>query len=80
MKTPTSKPLVLAFIIILIIFLLFCGGAITETLLNKGINHGLNDDGWMNNITWLWVPTGLAFILSILLGWVIFWKKNEIDK
>jgi hypothetical protein len=66
-----------AFIIVVIIFLFFCGGAITETMMNHGINHGMNYDGWMNKISWLWVPTGLAFILSILLGWVIFWKKKE---
>ncbi|PKL83497.1 MAG: hypothetical protein CVV24_04605 [Ignavibacteriae bacterium HGW-Ignavibacteriae-3] len=76
MKTNTSKSLVLAFIIVAIIFLLFCGGALTLTLLNDGMDHGMNDDGWKNNITWMWVPTGLSFLLSVLLGWAIFKKKD----
>ena len=77
MKTPTSKALVLAFIIVVIIFLLFCGGAITVTVLNNGMDHGFEDEGWRNKITWMWVPTGLTFILSVLLGWAIFKKKED---
>lgn len=76
MKNLTNTPLVLAFIIIAVIFLLFCGGAITVTLMNNGLNHGMNEDGWRSNITWMWVPTAITFILTILLGWVLFWKKE----
>ncbi|MCX6168400.1 MAG: hypothetical protein NTX65_03605 [Ignavibacteriales bacterium] len=76
MKSITNTPLVLAFIIVVIIFLLFCGGAITLTLLNGGMNHSMNEEGWRGNITWLWVPTAITFILSVLLGIVIFRKKE----
>jgi hypothetical protein len=72
MKTLTNTPLVLAFIIVCIIFLLFCGGAITMTMMNADMNK----NGLMNNISWMWVPTMVAFLLSVLLGWVIFWKKE----
>ena len=72
MKTTSNKPLALAFIIVGIIFLLFCGGAITMTMMNSGINK----TGMMNNISWMWIPAIVAFVLSALLGWVIFWKKE----
>jgi hypothetical protein len=72
MNTKTNYPLVLAFIIVTIVFLLSCGGAITMTLMNEGMNK----NGVMNNISWLWMPTLIAFLLSVLLGWVIFREKG----
>jgi hypothetical protein len=77
MKEITNTPLVLAFIIVAIIFLLFCGGAITVTLLNSGMTHGVDEEGWRNNISWLWVPTAITFLLSVLLGFGIFKKKTD---
>ena len=73
MSTRTSKPLILAFIIVVIVCLLFLGGAITTTLNDAGING----NGMMNNISWMLVPAMLAMLLSILLGWTIFWKKAD---
>jgi hypothetical protein len=68
MNTKNNKPLILAFIIVVIVFLLFCGGAVTMTMKSNGM---------MGNISWMWVPALLALLLSILLGWSIFWKKND---
>jgi hypothetical protein len=73
MKTMNNKLLTFAFIIVGIIFLLFCGGAITMTMMNGGMNN----NGMMNNISWMWIPTIVTLILSIILCWVIFWAKNE---
>jgi hypothetical protein len=73
MKTMNNKLLTFAFIIVGIIFLLFCGGAITMTMMN----NGMNNNGMMNNISWMWIPTIVTLILSIILCWVIFWAKNE---
>ncbi len=72
MNTRTSKPLILAFIIVVIVSLLFLGGAITATMNNVQTNG----NGIMNNISWMLVPAMLAMLLSFLLGWTIFWKKN----
>lgn len=72
MKKITNTPLLLAFIIIGIIFLLFCGGAIAMTLTNNSVNQ----NGLMNNISWMWIPTTVALLLTVLLGWAIFWKKE----
>lgn len=72
MKTVTNTPLLLAFIIVGIIFLLFCGGAIAMTLTNNEVNQ----NGLMSNISWMWIPTVIALLLSVLLGWALFWKKG----
>ncbi len=72
MNTKTNKPLILAFIIVVIVFLLFCGGALTMTINNTGMNK----NGMMSNINWMWIPAILALLLSVLLGWAIFWKKE----
>jgi H+/Cl- antiporter ClcA len=75
MKTINNTPLVLAFIIVVVVFLLFCGGAITMTM----IYSEMNKNGLMNNVSWLWLPALIAFILSILLGWALFWKRDDKD-
>jgi hypothetical protein len=72
MNINTNKPLFLAFIIVVIIFLLLCGGAITMTMMNAEING----NGMMSNISWIWIPAMVALLLSVLLGWAIFWKKE----
>jgi len=72
MNTKTNTPLVLSFIIVVIVFLLSCGGAITMTMMSSNMNK----NGMMNNISWMWMPTLVALLLSVLLGWVIFSKKE----
>ncbi len=73
MNTKTSKPLILAFIIVVIVFLLLCGSAITITI-NDAV---MNGNRMMSSISWMWAPTILALLLIILLGWAIFWKKKN---
>jgi hypothetical protein len=73
MNTRTDIPLVLSFIIVVIIFLLFCGGAITSTMM--GVEMGKS--GVMGGISWMWIPTAVSLLVSVLLGWVIFQKKSS---
>jgi heme/copper-type cytochrome/quinol oxidase subunit 2 len=73
MKIKTNIPLALAFIIVVVVFLLLCGGAITMTLMNSEMNK----NGMMNNISWMWIPATIALLLSVLLGWVLFTQKNS---
>lgn len=74
MKTLDNTPLLLSFIIVVVIFLLFTGGAITMTVMNES----LYKNGIFNNISWLWVPAMVSLLVSSLLGWVIMaqTKKN----
>lgn len=72
MKISGNIPLTLAFIIVLVIFLMLCGASIMTTMINSDVNN----TGYMSNITWLWIPTLVSLLVSILLAWGIFWKKE----
>ncbi len=67
-----SKPLTIVFIVMIALFLLFCGGALSVTM----EDGGMMGSGWTSGISWMWVPAMLFLTLSILLGWVIFAKKK----
>ncbi|OIO61193.1 MAG: hypothetical protein AUJ47_09820 [Candidatus Marinimicrobia bacterium CG1_02_48_14] len=73
MITVTNKPLALAFCILIVIFLLLLGGAITLTVTNTGMNRFT----LMNNFNWMWVASAIAFVLSGLVGWTLFGKKSR---
>jgi hypothetical protein len=73
MKTTLNTPLVLAFIIVTVVFLLFCGGLIALTLMNSEMNKA----GVMYNINWMWIPTMVTFLISVLLGWALFSRRND---
>jgi len=40
--------------------------------------HGkMNEIGWTGERGWVWFPTLITLILSIVLGWILFKKKNK---
>lgn len=71
MNTRTYTPLVIAFAVVVVLFLVFGGGAMTGGMMNGGMHGG----GWMGERSWMWAPALLALGLGILLGWAIFKKK-----
>lgn len=77
MKNESNTPLYLAFAITGILFLLFLGGAITLTMSGQGMHRGLESDQLLSGISWLWIPTALSLILSLLLGWTIYAKRES---
>ena len=76
MNTKNNTPLVIAFVIVVVLFLLFGGGAMTGGMMNGGMHNGLNENGWMGERSWMWFPALITFGLGIVLGWVIFKKKE----
>jgi len=72
MKSTTNTPLVIAFISVVILFVIFSGGAMTGGMMNGGM-HG---NGWMGERSWMWAPVLLTLGLGVVLGWVIFKKKE----
>jgi hypothetical protein len=72
MKSTNNTPLVIAFSVIVVLFLLFGGGAMTGGMMNGG----MSGNGWMAERSWMWTPAFLALGLGIVLGWVIFKKKE----
>ena len=72
MNTKNNTPLVIAFVIVVVLFLLFGGGAMTGGMMNGGM-HG---SGWMSERSWMWFPALITLGLGVVLGWVIFKKKE----
>lgn len=61
----SSIALILAFIVVVLLFLFLGGGMATGGMMGGGMMGG----------SWLWLPTLLTLGVGILLGWVIFGKK-----
>jgi hypothetical protein len=71
MNTTNKTVLIIAFIIVIVLFLLFGSGAMTGTTWGGG----MMGNGMMGGISWMWIPTVIILGIGILLGWAIFGKK-----
>ena len=76
MNTKSNRSLVIAFVVVIVLFLLFGGGAMTGGMMNGGMHNGYNENGWMNNRSWMWFPTLITLGIGIVIGWLIFKKKQ----
>jgi hypothetical protein len=72
MNARNNSPLVIAFVAVLVLFLLFGGGAMTGGMMNDGVQGS----GWMGERSWMWTPTLVTLGLGIVIGWVLFKKKE----
>jgi len=63
--------LFIAFAVVIVLFLIFGGGAMTGVTMSGG----MMGSGMMGGISWMWIPTLLTLCVGILLGWAIFRKK-----
>jgi hypothetical protein len=77
----TSKtPLLIAFVVVVVLFLIFGGWAMIGMgggmIGQGGIGGYRMGHGWINGgFSWLWIPTLITLGLGALLGWVIFGRK-----
>ena len=77
----TSKtPLLIAFVVVVVLFLIFGGWAMIGMgggmIVQGGIGGYRMGHGWINGgFSWLWIPTLITLGLGALLGWVIFGRK-----
>lgn len=80
MNTKNNTPLIIAFVLVIVLFLLFGGGAMTGGMMNSGINNGMHDgmngNGWLDERSWMWFPAVITLGLGFVLGWIIFKKKE----
>jgi len=72
MNATTKTALVIAFAVVVVLFLLFGGGTMTGGTLSGG----MMGNGAMGGIGWMWIPTLLVLGLGVLLVWVIFGQKK----
>jgi hypothetical protein len=71
MNQTNNTALILAFVVVVLLFLFLGGGMATGTMMSGG----MMDRGMMGGLSWMWFPTLLTLGLGLLLGWVIFGKK-----
>jgi len=83
MNATNKTPLVITFVFVGVLFLLFGIGAMTGAMMNGGWmgtgwagGNGMMGNGWMGGISWMWIPTVLTLGLGVLLGWVLFGKRD----
>ena len=65
MNATNERALVTAFVVVVVLFLLFGGGAMTGATMGGG----MMGSGMMGGISWMWIPTLLTLGIGILLGW-----------
>ena len=72
MSESSKTPLVIGLVVVVVLFLIFGGGAMTGSMMGGG----MMGQGWINGgFSWMWIPTLFTLALGVLLGWVIFGKK-----
>ena len=76
MNTKNNISLVVAFVVVIVLFLFFGGWGMSGGMMSGGMNRGMNGSGWMGGHSWMWAPTLITLFLGIVLGWAIFKKKQ----
>ena len=71
MNESSKIPLAIAFVVVVVLFLIFGGGAMTGSMMSGG----MMGQGSIGGFSWMWIPTFLTLGLGLLLGWAIFGKK-----
>ncbi len=71
MNETNKTGLVIAFVVVVVLFLLFGSGAMSGATMSGG----MMGDGMMGGISWMWTPMLLTVGLGVLIGWAIWGKK-----
>jgi LPXTG-motif cell wall-anchored protein len=77
MKAKANKSIVVAFVIVVVLFLFFGGLGMTGGIMNGGMHGRVNEIGWTGERDWVWFPTLITLVLSVVLGWMLIKKKNK---
>ena len=72
MNATNKIALVIAFVLVLVLLLLFGRGAMSGATLSGG----MMGTGVMSGISWMWIPAVFMLGLGFLLVWIIFEQKK----
>jgi len=77
MNESNKTGLIIAFVLVVLLFLVFGGGAMSGSFMGGGMMGGgpIGDHG-VGGFGWMWIPTVITPGIGVLLGWMIFGKKN----
>ena len=77
MSANTNGALVVALVVVVGLFVLFGGGAMTGGRMGGGMmGGGMTGNAWMGGFGWMWIPAVLTVGLAALRAWGIFGKKQ----
>ena len=76
MERKANKSLLIAFVVVVVLFLFFGGLGMTGGIMNGGMHGGMNEIGWTGERSWVWFPAIITLILVVVLGWMLI-KKNK---
>ena len=71
MNESNRTGLIIAFVVVVVLFLVFGGGAMSGSFMGGGTGRGMMGRGWMGGFSWVWIPTVLTLGLGIFWGWPI---------
>ncbi len=66
-----NRFLVIAFLVLVVVFLYFGGRA----MMHGGMNGRMNENGWIGGSGWGWFPAMVTLGFGVLIGWLLFRKK-----
>jgi len=72
MNKTRNTSLILVIAVIVVFFLYFSNG----TILDGGMNGSMHKNGWMNGISWRWVPSIFTLAIGVFIGWLLPRKKK----
>ena len=82
MTESSRTPLVIAFVVVVVLFLIFGGWAMSGSMIGGGMMGQAGTggyrmgQGWIKGgFRWIWLPTIGTLALGVVLGWAIFAKK-----
>ena len=72
MNAANKTVLGIAFAVVVMLLLLFGGGAMSGATMSGG----MMGNGTMGGISWMWIPAVLVLGVGVLLVWAIFGQKK----
>jgi hypothetical protein len=78
MNESNKTGLIIAFVVVVVLFLVFGGGAMSGSFMGGGgmMGRGSMGQGGIGGYGWMWIPTLITLGVGVLLGWLIFGKSK----
>ena len=77
MNESNKSGLIIAFVVVVVLFLVFGGGAMSGSFMGGGMmGGGRTGQGSIGGFSWMWFPTLITLGVGVFLGWAIFGKKK----
>ncbi len=82
MNESNRTGLIVAFVVVVVLFLIFGFGTMSGSFMGSGntgggmMGGGTMGQGGIGGYGWMWIPTLITLGVGVLLGWLIFGNKK----